>query len=215
MREAIPPVGQRYWELWTNKHIELEPLAKSWEDEDMEIVAAFKKRFPLVTRSVLDAGCGAGRFTPLFKPDQYLGIDNSPEMLAIARRWRPNYQFVEADIYNLSGFKDNQFELVLSHSVLKHLPEQEPALKEMWRVAEKYCMVTLVIGRKRSESTWKGFLHHIITFEDFTGDIKRLNPTPWRIDMHYLNPAHGMLVILYKQPPVDEQQLIDQRSERW
>jgi ubiquinone/menaquinone biosynthesis C-methylase UbiE len=191
--------GKRDWELWKNEHIDLEALTTSWETGDTWVVEAISRRLPSVTGSVLDAGCGAGRFSTLFKPEVYLGIDNSPEMLELARRRHPQYTFKEADIYNLR-FSNMEFELVLSHSVLKHLPLIEPPIRELWRVAAQYCAVTLLLGPMEDNTQrWKGFLNHVLAYTDFFACITTLNPRPVRVDLHYFDVAHGWFVILYKE----------------
>ena len=100
--------------------------------------------------SVLDLGCGNGRFAELFRGRniEYLGIDNSEELIKICRErfaGEPNIKFVVGDALNvtsdliqnrelknmdsrLSG-NDGGFDLVLMIAVLHHLPSSDLRLK--------------------------------------------------------------------------------------
>lgn len=51
--------------------------------------------------SVLDAGCGYGRLLTLLPPTwrgSYMGVDLSPDMMAVAKATYPNRVFIEADL---------------------------------------------------------------------------------------------------------------------
>jgi len=88
--------------------------------------------------SVLDIGCGNGRFYPFFKDSggKYCGIDNSQSLIAIARENFPGAEFAVADALSLP-FKKNEFDLAVSIAVLHHIPSKdirEVFFKEAWRV---------------------------------------------------------------------------------
>jgi cyclopropane fatty-acyl-phospholipid synthase-like methyltransferase len=56
--------------------------------------------------SILDAGCGWGRLLSLLPPwwrGAYLGVDLSPDFIALARKERPDRTFLVGDLRNLSG----------------------------------------------------------------------------------------------------------------
>jgi SAM-dependent methyltransferase len=57
--------------------------------------------------SILDCGCGAGRLLELM-PDgwhgNYLGVDISPELIALARKTHPQRRFLCADLSGLRRF---------------------------------------------------------------------------------------------------------------
>ncbi|MFA5067200.1 MAG: class I SAM-dependent methyltransferase [Candidatus Izemoplasmatales bacterium] len=76
--------------------------------------------------SVLDIGCGNGRFYPFFKErgGKYFGIDNSRNLIAIARESFPGAEFAVADALALP-FKDNEFDLAVSIAALHHIPSKE------------------------------------------------------------------------------------------
>lgn len=50
------------------------------------------------SHSVLDLCCGFGKFAPVFAPAQYVGVDFSAEMVALAAAEQPLYSFLQADV---------------------------------------------------------------------------------------------------------------------
>jgi alkylated DNA repair protein alkB family protein 8/tRNA (uracil-5-)-methyltransferase TRM9 len=79
---------------------------------------------------VLDLGCGNGRLVELFngKAVDYLGVDNSENLLSIAKKRYPKSNFLLADALNLP-FPDNSFDAVFSIAVLHHIPGRELRIK--------------------------------------------------------------------------------------
>ena len=96
-----------------------------------------------VGESVLDLGCGAGFDT--FVAAQHVGleghvvgIDLSPEMLAVARAGQveagfPQVEFSEAPVEALP-FPDASFDIAISNGVLNLVPDKPAALREILRV---------------------------------------------------------------------------------
>ncbi len=87
---------------------------------------------------VLDVGCGNGRLVKLFNNVNvdYTGIDNSAELIDLAKSDFPNRNFLVGDILQLP-FADNSFDLVFCISVLHHLPGKDirkKSIVEMKRV---------------------------------------------------------------------------------
>jgi ubiquinone/menaquinone biosynthesis C-methylase UbiE len=64
---------------------------------------------------VVDLGCGTGLALDRLSisPDEYVGVDISAGMLAIARQKHPRYQFVKADMTRLP-FEDASFDSAIS-----------------------------------------------------------------------------------------------------
>ncbi len=93
--------------------------------------------------SVLDLGCGAGFdafiAAQLVGPaGRVVGIDLSPEMLAVARAGQaeagfPEVEFREASVEALP-FPDASFDVALSNGVLNLVPDKPAALREIFRV---------------------------------------------------------------------------------
>ena len=87
----------------------------------------------LGSSTVLDCGCGTGRFSQLFSERGAVvtGIDASPKMLELAAQRAPKASFQVADVTNLPF--ENQFDIVICSQVLTHLHEYEGPLRSMRR----------------------------------------------------------------------------------
>ncbi len=86
---------------------------------------------------VLDVGCGTGRWVRRLEKHglSVVGIDQSSEMLSLARKRGTLSPMVSGEVQNLP-FHDESFECVSAVTVIQHIPphEQVRALSEMVRV---------------------------------------------------------------------------------
>jgi SAM-dependent methyltransferase len=94
---------------------------------------------PVVGKSVLDVGCGAGG--PLSamaqrRPRRLVGCDLTPEMVELARENVPSAEIVQIDGGSLP-FGDGEFDLLTTVTVLQHNPDDLCArlLAEICRVS--------------------------------------------------------------------------------
>ena len=90
-------------------------------------------------RNLLDVGTGTGRMLEMLAPDaeRALGIDQSPQMLGMARARLEkaglrHAQLRQGDIYALP-VERNAFDLVVLHQVLHYLDDPSRALREATR----------------------------------------------------------------------------------
>lgn len=76
--------------------------------------------------NILDMGCGNGRFYKSFLENGvvYTGIDNSKNLIEIAKKTYPEGNFILASALNLP-FIENSFDNVYSIAVLHHMPTEE------------------------------------------------------------------------------------------
>jgi 2-polyprenyl-3-methyl-5-hydroxy-6-metoxy-1,4-benzoquinol methylase len=90
------------------------------------LLAAVLSKIPDKTSRILDLGCGAGQLAHLFYNNgyhSYTGIDFSPEMLKIARRWRTPYRFLERDIRIPDSIVDLEYDIVVSTEFVEHITD--------------------------------------------------------------------------------------------
>jgi SAM-dependent methyltransferase/acyl carrier protein len=91
---------------------------------------------------VLDCGCGPGylltKLHALYASMQCIGIEISPELVAVARARTASGKPGRCQIFQQSiaelEFPDGSFDFVIARLVLEHLPNPMPALKEVLRV---------------------------------------------------------------------------------
>lgn len=83
----------------------------------------------------LDAACGTGRFAEFLatRRHQVIGVDNSPDMLAHARRRVPDGEFHLAELDRLP-LPDHSVDVIVCALALVHVPRLEPVLAEFARV---------------------------------------------------------------------------------
>ncbi len=105
------------------------------------VEAAIRQSFGTVMpRNLLDIGTGTGRMLELFGPEigRGIGVDSSPEMLAIARAnldkaGLRNCSVRQGDLFTLPFARDS-FDGIIVHQVLHFLDDGARALREAARV---------------------------------------------------------------------------------
>jgi demethylmenaquinone methyltransferase / 2-methoxy-6-polyprenyl-1,4-benzoquinol methylase len=88
--------------------------------------------------SALDVACGSGKLTAQLARiagphGRVVGLDFSPEMLAIARHDHPDIEFLEGDALNLP-FEDASFDATTIGFGLRNLSDPVRGMREMLRV---------------------------------------------------------------------------------
>ncbi len=83
-------------------------------------------------QDVLDIGCGNGRLLAMLKEFEpnYLGIDNSANLVLEAQKKWPKYDFETMDILDLSKLK-NKYDIVLLVATLHHIPSSKLRLQAL------------------------------------------------------------------------------------
>jgi len=128
---------------------------RSLHAPDQEVEAAILALAETLPHSaVLDAGTGTGRMLELLAPHirQGTGVDNSPEMLAIARDrleriHAQHCQVRLGDIHHLpfaGGTADRGFDLAIFHQVLHYLEDPQSAVMEAARVLDPRGSVLII-----------------------------------------------------------------------
>lgn len=91
-----------------------------------QLIRIYRQRIPPGV-SVLDIGCGTGTVLHSIGPRRGVGLDLSPEMIALAQRKFPELEFRVEDIGRPS--RREAFEFVMLSDVLEHLPDLDAALE--------------------------------------------------------------------------------------
>lgn len=122
--------------------------AQRWDElralhvADREIERALSHHLPLGARRLLDVGTGTGRLLEVLAPkvEQAIGVDQSREMLALARAnlaraGIDNADIRQGDMYALP-FESDSFDVVTIHHVLHYADDPAAALAEAARVVK-------------------------------------------------------------------------------
>lgn len=127
---------------------------------------------------VLDVGCGNGRLLELWKDEgvDYVGVDQSEALIAIAKKRHLDVPFFVAEIADLP-FDDDTFDVLYCIAVFCHIPPaaQQQALCEMKRVLKP--------GGKVVMTNWNAFNHWVqekVTSGKYTTDDQKNFIVPWR-----------------------------------
>lgn len=113
---------------------------------------------------VLDLGCGNGRLYQILakKQVQYTGVDQSQELIVLARIKSPEAQFVVGEMSQLA-FADASFDAVYCIAALNHLPgyqKQLECLREIRRVLKPGGHLLMTNWNLHSDSAQKNITKH-------------------------------------------------------
>lgn len=102
-------------------------------DREQPIVWDILENLPVGT--ALDAACGTGRHAAQLSSlgHKVIGVDSSPDMLAIARTKVPDGTFREGDLHELP-IPNEHVDIIVCALALGHLPNLSPVLAEFARV---------------------------------------------------------------------------------
>lgn len=112
--------------------------------------------------SILDVGCGNGRLLEALKDKKinYLGIDNSENLIALAQKNYPDNKFVVGNILDLEELKE-KYNFVISVAVLHHLPSfklRQHALLQMLNATKDNGSVIFSVWRLWNNKKYRPLL---------------------------------------------------------
>jgi alkylated DNA repair protein alkB homolog 8 len=115
-------------------------ISEDWNRTRQNLWSGFSEFLPYIKEGdkILDVGCGNGRLVKLFSDVNvdYLGVDNSEELLNIAQKNFPGHKFLVGDALNLPS-ENNVFDKVFFIAVLHHIPNsslRKKALEQIHQV---------------------------------------------------------------------------------
>ncbi|HUJ26194.1 MAG TPA: class I SAM-dependent methyltransferase [Myxococcales bacterium] len=79
----------------------------------------FLRRFARPGTRVLDVGCGTGLVTRHVRDAEVIGLDLSPQMLALARAKRPGRRFLEGDFHSPLPTPAGKYDVIVAASCLE------------------------------------------------------------------------------------------------
>lgn len=183
----------RYWENWDDPQV-AQVIDSYWisncdEIQHRELLAALMAPFLTPSTCILEVGSGTGlvyeKLLPLMTQKNYTGIDNSSNMLTIAKARFPQARFLKADVFNLP-FEEDSFDIVTAFEVFGHLNDIQIPLKEMYRIATKYVIFTvwsspqtITAEEKILNST---FIHRAYSHQDILEKISKLGAEGIHVD---------------------------------
>lgn len=88
---------------------------------------------------ILDIGCGNGRLLEILsgKEVEYLGVDNSQELIKIAKARFPDKTFLLGNILELNKILEKKFDHISCVAVLHHLPGKDLRIEALKQMKEK------------------------------------------------------------------------------
>lgn len=99
--------------------------------------------------NVLDIGCGSGFSIEKILSGNFnvYGIDTTQELIAYAKKTRPDYHFQVGYAESLS-FEDNFFDAIFYLDVIEHLKDPTLSLKEARRVLKPEGIVVILVTKE-------------------------------------------------------------------
>jgi ubiquinone/menaquinone biosynthesis C-methylase UbiE len=216
-------VSKRRWENWDRGEIAKE-IDQYWhsskgEQEWRNRLMADMSNVLGRDAALLEVGCGSGAiYEEMLKrgivtSGSYTGGDISRKLLDIAHNRFPTTQFIAMDIFKLP-YRDGAQPVVLCISVLQHLPDYRPALRELarvtgstlyvasWFTKAKHDNIRLVKsqwGPEFYENTYslQRFLDFVADIEGVRNiDVQCLYPSRYSLDRHGITKSHATFRIL-------------------
>jgi SAM-dependent methyltransferase len=125
---------------------------------DFTVAAEAVAATGLVKPSLLEIGCGSGYYSDVFATllptgVTYTGIDYSAAMIDRARAQYPAVRFEVADATRLPH-SDARFDIAFNGVSLMHIVDYAAAIREMARVASRYCILHTVPVFDDHRTTW-------------------------------------------------------------
>lgn len=177
------------WKRWRRTQFD----TASRQTSDLMFAASTGRRAgELAGKVVLDAGCGAGRYTDVVARagGEIIGVDLSlaVEVAQENLGQRPNCHFIQADILRLP-FRPDTFDFIYSIGVLDHTPSTRASFLALLRSLKPSGEVTIWVNpRQRLTEVFRYFPDRVN--EVLARDVNYRIPVRWQ---KYLRPFAGIL----------------------
>ncbi len=130
--------------------------------------------------SILEIGCGSGAFLYFFfkKKIQCFGIDNSENLIKIAKKFFKKENFHTGEANNLSKIKNKKIDFIFANSVFqyfKNLKYATQVLDEMVRISHSETRIIILdVPDKNKYELWKKSAIKKIGISEFKKNYKNL-----------------------------------------
>ena len=145
-----------------NKIAEHFSITRGFFEKDLRNLLRFLKD----KEKVLDLGCGNGRLRKALwgKNIEYVGVDNSEELVKIAKIKYPKEIFLKANALDLP-FSENYFNKIFSIAVFHHIPSKKlrlKFLKEAKRVLKPEGLLIVTVWNLYQKRFFKSHLKYTL-----------------------------------------------------
>ena len=137
-------------------------------------------------------GCGNGRLVDCFKANvDYLGIDNSHNILEIAKLKYPNNNFELIENLSTLPYAESYFDKIYCLAVFHHIPTIElrtNVLRELYRVLNKNGMLYLTVWDLTTRKGYENIVERSAKVDSLEeGDLLLPLFSPDQKDMRYVH----------------------------
>jgi ubiquinone/menaquinone biosynthesis C-methylase UbiE len=166
-------------------YVAVAPLALAFE-RVMECRILAEQRFE---RPVLDIGCGEGLFAKVLFADPIdTGIDPNPRELSRARELGAYVELIECR-GDAVPKPDSSYRTILSNSVIEHIPDIQPVLREAFRLLVPGGRLYLTVPSNHfDEYTWISQLLAVLGLKTLRRQFGAFFNRFWA-HYHYYTPA--------------------------
>ena len=132
---------------------------------EMEEFLKYIKKFE--NPKIIDIGCGSGRLYSFLKNHlenfEYIGIDQSEDLIKTAKNSLPNVKFLNSDLLDIEKLNLGKFDIVISLAMFHHLDkkDQTKGAGLLSNVLKKdgYLMITVWnLWNKKNKKNWWRFM---------------------------------------------------------
>lgn len=135
---------EKDWESFSDQYLSSNFLVKKLVQRFLSSLRAVISGIEV--ERILEVGSGSGLSTQglkkFFKVKHFEASELRKDLVESAKERNPELEIRQEDIYRLQR-EDNSFDLVIALEVLEHLEYPEKALREIHRVAAKYCLISV------------------------------------------------------------------------
>ncbi len=190
-------------EFWNShwQQAEERKIVNAWTERRAQEILGIIQSLGIANPKILDFGCGHGWFTErLANVGEAVGIDLSPEAIAIAKARRPELNYVAGNIYQ-AQLPESYFDAVVSQEVISHVEDQPKYIARAASVLKPLGHLIITTGNRfvmdrLGEVGWMAYPPEHIEQELTCGEMKRLLAPQFRIISLRTIIPHGTRGIL-------------------